>query len=188
MNHVYELWPDFEHHTSFLEQFDDVDNMFFRKYLDWKKVDIETYQPVILHNYRTQEGIKNFKMDITPSERGLIVLSERAVECLSDILEKTGQILPIATNSKRKKFYGFSPNKNVYDLSVINLEKSEWKQSVNGKLFHKVVFNSKYPKDDYIFTVYGGPLDIFVTDKFKELVEKNNLGGLSFDRIVEVSD
>lgn len=188
MTKVYKLWPDFDHHTSFLEQYDDVHNMFIDKYRDWKNIDISTYEPVVLHTYRTQEGIKNFKMDITPAAHGLIILSEKAVEVLKDVLDGTGQIIPIVTDSKRKKFYGFYPNKNVYTLSIVNMDKTDYRQAPKGKLFYKIILNEKYPKNDYIFTIDEVLSEIFVTDKFKELVEENNLGGLSFDRIVEVSD
>ena len=126
-------------------------------------------------------------MDITIGANCLLILSERAVECLKDLLEKTGQIIPIITNSKRKKFYGFYANKNVYDLSLVNLEKSDYRQAERGKIFHKVVLNESYPHDDYIFTIRELAMKIYATDRFRELVEKHNLGGLRFDRVVEVS-
>lgn len=55
-------------------------------------------------------------------------------------------------------------------------------------MFDKVVLNNFYFKNDYIFTIKEVGMRIYATDKFKELVEKNNLGGLSFDDVVEVSD
>jgi len=188
MSNVYELRSNHDSFSHFDEKNEDVKNILVYRYWEWANIDLNTYQPVVLELGTSNFGKRNFKMDITIAANCLLVLSEKAVECLKDLLEKTGQIIPITTDSKRKKFYGFYANKNVYDLSIVNLDKSDYRQAERGKIFHKVVLNESYPKDDYIFTVRELAMRIYATDKFKELIEKNNLGGLRFDRTVEVSD
>lgn len=78
MNNIYELRTNYDHYTTFLEKFDDVDNTFVRKYWGWINIDMTKYEPIVLNSYRNQEGIKNFKMDICEAENCLLILSERA--------------------------------------------------------------------------------------------------------------
>jgi hypothetical protein len=192
LNKVYKLKTDSENYARFIEQRDNLDSSFTYKYWEWKHIDLETYQPVKLKLYRSDTGKKNFQTDIVTISGHLIILSEKAVNVLKDILDKTGQIIPVETESKRKKFYGFYPNKNVYDSSVINWNKSKWedveKDNIIRKSIKKLVLNSNYPKDDYLFTLFDERMTVYVTDKFKELVEKNGLLGFDFSREIEISD
>ena len=137
---------------------------------------------------KSEEGKRNFQMDIGIIDGSLMILSEKAINVLKNIIEETGQIIPIETESKKKKFFGFYPNKNVYDSSIINFEKSDWKQAEKGKIIHKVVLNNNYPKDDYLFTLFDVRTSIYVTEKFKELVEKHDLKGFDFSKEILVSD
>lgn len=118
----------------------------------------------------------------------MFIFSEKAIQVLKEILEKTGQIIPIETESKRKKYYGFYPSKNVYDGSIINWEKSRWWQAEKGKIIDKLVLNNNSPKDDFLFTLFDERMNAFVTEKFKELVEKNDLKGFDFSKEIPVSD
>jgi hypothetical protein len=130
-------------------------------------------------------GKKNYQMDIARTN-GLIIFSEKAIDILKDILEQTGQIVPIITESKRKKFFGFYANKNIYDDSIINFEKSDYAQYEKGKVFRKIILNNQYPKNDYIFTLASYAMGCFVTEKFKEIVEKNDLKGFEFNEYTEI--
>ena len=186
MSKVYKLKCDLENYSYFHEKYTDVHNMFIDKYWSWKHIDLNIYEPVKYELYAGDNGRKNYQMDISTFTNGLIIFSEKAIEVLKDILEKTGQIVPIVTESKRKKFFGFYPNKNVYDDSIINFEKSEYNQYEKGKVFHKIVLNNNYPKNDYIFVLFDEPMIVFVTEKFKELVEKNNLKGFEFNEYTEI--
>lgn len=86
MNKVYELNEDTENYARFVEQQENVDDIFFSKYWEWKEVDLETYQPVKLKLYRSDIGKKNFQMDVSTINGSLIILSEKAVNVFKDIL------------------------------------------------------------------------------------------------------
>ncbi len=186
MNKVYQLKSDLENYSHFIEKYKHVDNMFIDKYWKWKNIDLNNYEPVKYELCAGDNGRKNYQMDIGKTSMGLIIFSERAINVLKEILERTGQIVPIITESKRKKFFGFYANKNIYDDSIINFEKSDWRQSEKGKIFRKIVLNNKYPKNDYIFTLASYAMGAFVTEKFQELVEKHDLQGFEFNQYTEV--
>lgn len=176
---VYELFCDYEKFSSFILEDEDLD--FYTKYWNWKHIDLKSYKPIKFKLYNSDKGKKNYQFDISQRDN-LLILSERAVEVLKPILQDKGQFIPIDTPSKRKKFVGFVPNKEVYSNYLADLDKSDWGENEKGKLFFKVVFKT-YPRDEYIFTVDGSALRIYATEKFKELLEKNNLKGLDFHEV-----
>ncbi len=186
MNKVYKLHADLENYSYFHEKYNNIGNKFIKKYWDWKHIDLNLYIPVEYKLCAGNNNKKNYKIDISTFSSGLIIFSENAINVLKDVLEQCGQIVPIITDSKRKKFFGFYPNKNIYDDSIINLEKSEWRQAKKGKIFQKIVLNNNYPKDDYIFVLSSYAMGCFVTEKFKDLVEKNDLKGFEFNEYTEV--
>jgi hypothetical protein len=185
MNKVYQLKSDLENYANFVEKYTDVHNMFIDKYWEWKSIDLNNYEPVKCELIHSGNNKKNYQFDVARIN-GLIIFSEKAIDVFKDILEKTGQIVPIITESKRKKFFGFFANKNIYDSSIINFKKSEYNQYEKGKVFHKIVLNNTYPKNDYLFVLFDEPMIVFVTEKFKNLVEKNDLKGFEFNEYTEV--
>lgn len=185
MSRVYKLHSDLENCAHFTERYKDVDNVFIKQYWEWKNIDLTSYIPVKYELCSAGNGVKNYRFDISRTN-GLIIFSEKAVNVLKDILEQTGQIVPIVTESKRKKFFGFYANKNIYYDSIINFEKSDWRQAEKGKIFSKVVLNNKYPKNDFLFVLLDEPMTVFVTDKFKQIVEENDLKGFEFNEYTEV--
>lgn len=184
---IYELQADLKNYSCFYEFCQTLEETFFHKYYGWQKIDLLKYVPIKLKLYQSDTGKKNFKTDINIVS-GLIILSDRALEVLKPIFEGKGQFVEIETGSKRKKFFGFYPNNCGYELDMVNLEKTDWSQAEKGKLFYRFVFNNTYPKEEYLFTLKEALSTIFVTDKFKELVEKNNLKGFDFSREVEIID
>lgn len=187
MTKVYKLKSDFENYCHFQEVYKNIDETFLDKYWEWQPIDENTYEKVKLKLLEGDNRKKNYYMDVSASSGcGLIIFSEKAVKYLKEILESSGQIVPVITSSKRKKFYGFYPNKNIYDLSIVNLDKSEYRQAEKGKIFHKIVLNSKYPKDAYIFTIFDQPMYCFVTEKFKKAVEEAGLKGFDFSTSQEI--
>lgn len=171
MSKVYQLKSDLENCAHFHEIYENVKNMFVDKYWAWKEVDLKTYEPIKYELIPAGHGKKNYQFDIATTT-GLIILSEKAVDVLRGILDQTGQIVPIITESKRKKFFGFYANKNIYDDSIINFDKSDYAQYEKGKVFRKIVLNNNYPKHDYLFTLESYAMGCFVTEKFKNLVGK----------------
>lgn len=185
MTKIYMLKSDSENYSFFLEQSSHIDNKFIKKYWGWKHINLESYEPVNYKLYSGDNGRKNYHMDISSYGNGLIIFSEKSIEILREILESSGQMVPIITESKRKKFLGFYANKNIYDDSIINLNKSEFNQYENGKLFYKIVLN-KCPENNFIFVLASEPTKVFVTEEFKNLVEKYNLQGFDFSEFTEI--
>ncbi len=186
MSKVYQLHSDLENYSFLIEKYTHVDNRFIDKYWKWKIIDLNIYEAVSYELCAGGNGKKNYQFDIATANIGLIIFSEKAINALKNILEQNGQIVPIITESKRKNFFGFYANKNIYDDSIINFDKSEWRQAEKGKIFQKIVLNNKYPKDDYVFTLASYAMDCFVTEKFKELVEKHDLKGFEFNEYTEI--
>lgn len=186
MSKVYQLKSDYEKHSVFLEKYTNIEDTFIKKYWEWATIDLEKYKPIVFALYAGDDGKKNYKTDISTAEGGIVVLSEKAVESLKEILKQSGQIIPIVTPSKRKKFYGFYPNRNVYDLSIVNLSKSSYTEAERGKIFYRIVLNSKYPKDDYFFVLKEHAMRSFVTEKFKSAVEEAGLVGFDFSARQEI--
>lgn len=184
---IYELQENLEEYSGFYEVFETLDETFFNKYCYWKEIDLYKYQPVKFRLFRNYKGLKNFKKDIA-LKSGLMILSQKALEVFKPFIENKGQIIQIETDSKRKKFFGFYPNNCGYSLEIVNLKKTDWIQAEKGKMFYKFVFNNKYPKEDYLFTLNEALITIFVTEKFKDLVEKNDLKGLDFSKEVQIFD
>lgn len=185
MSKVYQLKSDLENCAHFHEVYENVKNMFIDKYWGWKSIDLTNYEPVKYELIPAGHGKKNYQFDIARTS-GLIIFSEKAIDVLRGILEQNGQIVPVITESKRKKFFGFYANKNIYDDSIINFEKSEWRQAEKGKIISKIVLNNNYPQHDYIFVVESYAMGVFVTEKFKDLVEKNDLKGFELNEYTEI--
>lgn len=188
MSKVYELKQDTESYANFIEQRDNFQDAFHYKYWGLKNIDLKEFKPIKLKLYASDTGKKNYQTDISYISSGLFVFSESAIKVFKDIFEEAGQILPVETESKRKKFFGFYFNKKPYGGSIINFEKSVWRQAEKGKLISKLVLNNDYPKEEYLFTLWDHPSYCFVTEKFKELVEKNNLKGFDFSREIPIID
>lgn len=161
---------------------------FIEEYWEWSDIDLNTYNPIVFKLYQNQNGVKNFKSDLFILNGALCILSPKASNALDIVLSNTGQYIDIVTPSKRKIYKGFYPNKNVFDDSIINLNKSVWTQEENGKLIQKLVLNSNYPKNESLFVLKDEPMAVYVTDKFKDLVESNNLVGFDFSKRIEISD
>lgn len=180
MSKLYRLYSDYENYSSLKEIYEKPESKFHMKNWNWKKIELDSYQPVNLELKKSENGQKNYQFDICV-DYSLLILSERAVEILKPLLEGKGQFLEIITPSKRKKFIGFYPN-NIYSNNLADLDKSDWGENEKGKLFFKVVFKT-YPQDEYIFVVDGSALTIYATEKFKKLLEDNNLKGLYFEEV-----
>ncbi|OCG57544.1 hypothetical protein A9G41_04350 [Gilliamella sp. Nev5-1] len=147
----------------------------------------EEYQPVTMELYRNDYGKKNYQLDISGFTAPFYVLSERALESLSDIFLPRGQVLPIITASKRKKFWGYFPTNVLKDC--FNKEKSIYKQWPNGLMIEHVVLIADNITDEYLFTIEEDIRRVFVTEKFKQRVEEAGLLAFTFQDhfVVETS-
>lgn len=188
MNKVYELRQDLENYTHFIDQWEKLEDSFSSQYWGLKTIDLNLFKPLKLKLYASDTGKKTYQNDISFVTGGLFIFSEKAISVFKEILKNTGQIIQLETESKKKKFCGFFPNKNIYTDVIINFDKSVWRQAEKGKIIKKLVLNNNYPRNDFLFTLYDSPSICLVTDKFKELVENHDLKGFDFSKEIEVID
>lgn len=168
-----------ENHCSFIEDYHDSQESIMNQVLDRNWTKFEKYRPIVLELRKSDSGKKNYRFDFSAALKPFFVFSENAQKLLGDILFQRGQFLKVITNSKKKTFVGYYPT-NVFPKGVLDLNKSEYVKYPNGLLIRRpVLIKSKIP-DQYLFTIEEDISRVFVTDKFKQLVEDNNLVGFGF--------
>lgn len=107
------------------------------------------------------------------------VFSARAVSVLRDFLMPNGQVLPLAYD--REDYYAY----NITNmLDALNLEQSEIIRFSTGRIMdirRYEFFAEKLEGDPGIFKLAATPLlRVFVTEKFKQMVNNYGLTGFQF--------
>ena len=171
---IYELKNNYDDFSHFIEMRD----YFVNDTWEWNS-------PVLNKIYRHEMGrsnknLKNFKLDVS-RKINYLILSDRA----KPLFEEYRTFFNIETDSKKKNFNGFFPNKCVIDSSFIDLRTSDYEVLEDGNLHLKNVFFLKNIEniDFELFVIEGQNSTIYITDKMKEKLERENLGGFSFNLI-----
>lgn len=147
----------------------------------WKPFDLNKYVIPEFDLNSSDTGKRNFQHDISTHTSPFYIFSENAVEALKDILESRGQFLPINTPSKRKKFIGYYPTNPLID--TIDIEKSGMKDydyKSMGIKADNLYFKKGTILDEYLFSLSEDRRYVFITEKFKERVEKAGLKAFDF--------
>ncbi len=171
---IYKLKNNYDDFSHFIEMRD----YFVNDTWEWNS-------PVLNKIYRHEMGrsnknLKNFKLDVS-RKINYLILSDRA----KPLFEEYGTFFEIETDSKRKKFVGFFPNKCIVSNELADLRISEYEISENGKLnLGNFFFKKEIESLDLDLFVVEGSSYIYVTDNFKEKLEKEGLGGFSFNALV----
>lgn len=147
----------------------------------WKPLD-GYVTPIVLELRRNDSGKRNYQFDLSSALNPFFVISEDTLNKLKDILEPRGQILPVITESKRKKFLGYYPTNPL--SNCFDKEKSIYREYSNGLMIEKPVLIASSITDEYLFSINEDISRVFVTDKFKKRVEEAGL--LGFDFSVEI--
>ena len=145
----------------------------------------DDYQPIKLELVRNDFGKKNYRFDLSSALNPFLVFSESALTALADILEPRGQLLPVITESKRKKFYGYYPTNPL--SGCFDKEKSIYDEWPNGLIIRKLFLIAENITDEYLFSIEESISGVFVTDKFKQRVEDANLLGFDFSTEIAIS-
>lgn len=107
------------------------------------------------------------------------VFSGKALRCLETLIYKNVEILPLDFNEK--DYFGVNV---ITVLNAIDYDKSIYKTYRDGRrimAFKKYVFLPEVIKDISIFKITDEKMRYaFVSDEFKQTVEKNNLLGFKF--------
>lgn len=150
----------------------------------WKPFETtnKKYSPIILILESNDAGKKNYQFDFSGALNPFLVISELALNRLADILGSRGQVLPVITESKKKKFFGYYPTNPL--SGCFNKEKSVYREYPNGLMIEKPALIAAKITDEYLFTIEEDISRVFVTDKFRRRVEEAGL--LGFDFSVEI--
>ena len=184
MTKIYRLASSYGDICSFIENCpDDQESIMSIARRYWQP--FENYKPVTLELWRSDTGKKNYRFDFSDMLNPFWVFSEKAQKALEPILTSRGQFLEIITDSKRKKFIGYYPT-NVYPKGILDLEHSQYDVYPQGLLIKKAVLLKDKIPDEYIFTIEEDISRIFVTEKFKQLVEEHELIGFEFSEYNEI--
>lgn len=178
MKKIYRLISDVTNFCSFIEVYPKEQESIIGRAMDqdWREFG-GNYTPITLKQSRSDTGKKNFQFDFSSMLSPFFVFSEIALNALEDILLPRGQVLPVITESKRKKFFGYYPTNPLSDC--LDKEKSEYRIAEKGIIVDRPVLIANNITDEYLFSIEESIRWVFVTDKFKQRVEE--VGLLAFD-------
>ena len=183
MKKIYLLESALRDNCFFMQDYPKGEESIMGRAIDqrWKPFG-DDYQPIKLELGRSDSGKKNYQFDFSGALNPFLVFSESALTALADILEPRGQLLPVITESKRKRFFGYYPTNPL--SGCFDKEKSIYEEWPNGLMIRKPFLIAQNITDDYLFSIEEDISRVFVTDKFKQRVEDANL--LGFDFSIEI--
>lgn len=152
----------------------------------FRGTEIVDWHPLAVRVFRDDRASKKLPVGDFPSlASSMPVFSQRACDVLKEILEGSGQLLPLACDEG--KYFAF----NVTNLcDAFDKNASQVTELPGGGIImvqKYVLFGSRI-KDEPIFKVpETAVLHVFVNQRFKDIVDSNNLKGFLFER-VEVID
>lgn len=106
-----------------------------------------------------------------------LALSEHALSKLESELEDLGEFLPVKVNNQSWYVFNLLTKADSY----IDMQNSEKDIENNTQVGIKSLCFSSTPEHLIFKTDYDSNVRIFCTDKFKNLIEDNELSGLRFD-------
>lgn len=178
MKKIYLLESDVTNFCSFMEIYPPKVGSIIGRSMrqDWQAFDRDNIS-IPLKLRKNEEGKKNYQFDISSALAPFFVISEHAHNALEDILSPRGQIFPVISESKKKKFFGYYPTNPL--SGCFDKEKSKYREAERGLIVERPVLIAENISDEYLFSVEEDISRVFVTDKFKQRVEKAGL--LAFD-------
>ncbi|AFH94774.1 MULTISPECIES: hypothetical protein [Providencia] len=185
-NKIYYLKSDAMNYCSFIQDYPAREESIIARAMGqkWQKFN-NTYTNIVLELRANDFGKKNYQFDFSSALSPFMVFSEGALVSLSDILSSRGQILPVKTESKRKKFVGYYPTNPLSEC--FDRKNSVYREYPNGLMIEKPVLIKSNITDEYLFTIDEDISRVFVTDKFKQRVEDAGLTAFDFSVEVELS-
>ncbi|EEI47597.1 TPA: hypothetical protein ACSEXO_003548 [Proteus mirabilis] len=186
INNVYYLKSDMVNYCSFIQNYPDGEESIMGRSRDqgWRRFGND-YTEISLELRSNDFGKKNYQFDFSSALSPFFVFSESGANHLFDILNPRGQFLGVRTASKRKKFIGYYPT-NVLS-ECVDKEKSIYTEYPKGFMFEKLILVKNNITDEYLFSINENISGVFVTDKFRKLVEKIGLLGFDFSKEIELS-
>ncbi|HCJ7369211.1 TPA: hypothetical protein NVL56_001120 [Enterobacter hormaechei subsp. xiangfangensis] len=182
MKKIYLLGSDVTNFCSFIQDYPEGEESIMGRVrsANWKP--LSNYIPIRLELRSNDTGKRNYQFDFSSALSPFFVLSENALDVLSDILLPRGEVLPVLTDSKRKTFLGYHPT-NVLS-GCFDRENALFREAEGRFLIRKPVLKVDNITDEYLFSIEEDISRVFVTDAFKRRVEEAGL--LGFDFSVEI--
>ncbi len=173
-------------YCSFIQNYPDTEESIMGRATSQEWKPFPNFQdPIYLELRKSDTGKSNYKFDISSSLNPFLVISDSTLNKLGDILYPRGQIIPVATNSKSKDFYGFYPTNAI--SNCFNRKLSNYKTYLDKLLIEVPVLNQNSISDEYLFSINEDISRVFVTEKFKERVEYSGLLGFDFSIKIETN-
>lgn len=144
----------------------------------------ESFQPYELELRPAMGDTLHPELDISSVHNPFTVFSEDAVHALRDILENSGQLIPVKTSLQRT-FFGFYPTKVC---SCFDMEHSVFERYPNGILIEKLFLSGVLLPNEPLFVIQEDISFIFVNDHFRERVEQAGLKGFNWSLKVRISN
>ncbi|WP_081262346.1 imm11 family protein [Ralstonia solanacearum] len=142
----------------------------------------DDYLPVRL-KIANEDRKKKGNSDVQTHFMSFIILSRKAVEALSDLLDGAGQMLPI--DDRYPDLQGFHVTRIVRD--AVDFDRSEYVVYPRGTLIRKTVLLKERVEGVPIFKIQEDPTRVFISDVFRRQVEEKKLKGFSFAIKVELT-
>ena len=164
-----------------------VDEFDARVMLDYSRGKVPRWAPVRV-TYSTDvyddtdkrhERVPNF-----PSLSTRITCDDEAKSTVEDMLKGYAEFLPLVSDEKVEKQYYILHPTRVIDCE--DRDRSDWEDFIKGRpdigrSVHRFAFKRRLIGDAPMFILPGSAgRSPFVTDRFKQLIEDNNLTGLTF--------
>ena len=112
-----------------------------------------------------------------------LVFSERALDVLEPVLRDSGEILKI--DAPIKDMYGFHVTRVIEN--AVDMDASKFKVYPQAAVFNKIFLLKSRLEGIDIFRLKESPVTVFVSERFRELVEKNKLKGFDFGEVISQS-
>ena len=185
---IYELGSDLKNYSHFFQDYPypTGESSIIGKAMEqrWKPFGKE-YKQITLDLASDEFGRKNYKFDFSGFLGTFFVISQKMLDKMEHVLSCRGEVLPVTTRSKRKKFFGYYPTNAL--SGCLDKDNSEYNEYPKGLIIEKIVLLKNKISDDYLFSIEEDISRVFVTEKFKALVEKFDLQGFDFSKEVELS-
>ncbi|MGY2184396.1 hypothetical protein [Pseudomonas agarici] len=181
---IYLLQSDTTNYCTFTENYLDTEESIIGRAAsqNWKPF-LNFHDPIYLELRKSDTGKLNYKFDFSSSLSPFFVISDFAFEKLDDILSPRGQIIPIVTKNKAKKFYGYYPTNAL--SNCLNRELSTYEIYQDKLLVETPVLTKNSISDEYLFSINEDISRVFVTEKFKNRIEHSRLLGFDFSIKIE---
>ena len=177
---VYILTPDDKNYPVLIPLLDDSYDLFEK--FDGKTAFKDEWKPPVMEVFvEKDENISNKDVGDFPGFLNHVpIFSEYAKDSIGKELERYGEFL--ALDCKQGRFYFF----NVLNTpNVLDYEKSKLEHYKDGDIKNITSYVFKQPvASELIFKIPELPfMNVFVTGRFKDLVEKYSLKGILYNRI-----